>query len=44
MPYGPTGRNRIDLSSEHLLRYWTGELGCSEAELRELIALSLIHI
>ena len=37
MVYGPVGRNRIDLSSDHLVRYWIRELGCSEAELRELI-------
>jgi hypothetical protein len=35
---GPTGSNRIDLSAAHLVRYWRGELGCSEDELRAAIA------
>lgn len=29
---GPTGSERVDLSAPHLVRYWTGELGCSEDE------------
>ena len=34
---GPTGSNRVDLSAPHLVRYWTAEFNCSEAELRDVV-------
>ena len=35
---GPTGRNRVSLDAQHLVRYWRAELGCREDELRNAIA------
>jgi Protein of unknown function (DUF3606) len=34
---GPQDRNRISLSEDYELRYWTKELGVSEERLRELV-------
>jgi hypothetical protein len=35
---GPTGTNRVSLDAQHLMRYWRGELGCSEDALRDAVA------
>ncbi|HEY1212825.1 MAG TPA: DUF3606 domain-containing protein [Bryobacteraceae bacterium] len=34
---GPQDRSRINVNEEWELRYWTEELGVSEARLRELV-------
>lgn len=35
---GPQDRSRINVSETHELRYWTKELGVSEAQLRAAVA------
>ncbi len=35
---GRPDRDRINVNEDHELRYWTRELGVSEAELRQLVA------
>ena len=40
---GPTGTNRIGPDAQHLVRYWRAELGCSEDELRDAIAVVGLH-
>jgi len=34
---GPQDRNRISMSEEHEVRYWTEALGVSKAKLQEVI-------
>ncbi len=34
---GPQDRSRINVNEPHELRYWTQELGISEAELRDAV-------
>lgn len=37
---GEPDRSRISLSQEHEVRYWTKELGVSEQELRNALAVT----
>ena len=34
---GPADRARVNVNEEWEVRYWTAELGCSEAELRAAV-------
>ena len=34
---GPTGSNRVSVATEHEIRYWKGELGCSPTELQDAV-------
>lgn len=34
---GPADRARINVNEPHELRYWTKELDCTEAELRDAV-------
>jgi hypothetical protein len=37
---GPQDRSRISLGQEHEVRYWTRELGVSDAELKMAVAMA----
>ena len=37
---GPQDRSRISLGQDHEVRYWTQELGVSDAELRMAVAMA----
>lgn len=35
---GPADRARINVNEPHEVRYWTGELACTEQQLRDAVA------
>jgi hypothetical protein len=44
MKRGPSDGQRINVNEDYELRYWTKELGCSEARLKQAVSESGVMV